>query len=202
MNIQIEVQGIDRALASMRSALDAIGGKQAERAIANALNQSLAKGRKEASRQARRAYTAPIKKLFDNIRVQRARSGDLSGQIDLLGGQGVSLIHFKAQPDVPQPPVARPAAGVTAQIKRKGARKVRAGKNGGSKSFIMKKKQGGFGVFVRHDRDKFEMLLGPSPIQALQREDAQKSVAERIEESFMPTLQQQIDRALAASLGK
>ncbi len=207
MSIEINAEGVDRAIAQMRGALDALGGKRGERAIANALNQSLAQGRKEAARQARRAYTAPIKKLFDNINIQRARASKLEGQLELSGKPGVSLIHFKAQPNTP---ATHPKSGVTVQVKRKESRSPAVSKHGGSKSFIGKKKQGGYGVFVRHlafdkdgnRKDKFEMLLGPSPIQALQRRDAQAHVAEKVREAFMPRLNEQIDRALPALAGK
>lgn len=195
MSVKITCEGVDQGIVRMQSALDAIGGKRAGKVIANALNQSLAAGRKEAAREARKAYTAPIKKLFDNINVQRARASNLQGELDLTGSRGVSMIHFKAQPNTPG---VRPAAGVTAQTKKRGTRKARFAKDGGSKSFIMKKKQGGFGVFVRHGRKKFEMLMGPSPIQALQRKETQEQVAQKVEEAFAPRLQTEIDKALAA----
>lgn len=215
--IEINVEGMDRALKEMEGALDAIGGKTANKIIANAINQSLSAGRKEAARQARRAYTAPIKKLFDNIKVQRARGSNLAGLIDLYGSKGVSLIHFRAQPNEPG---AHPVEGVTAQLKRKGLRKPRVSEKGGSKSFIMRKKQGGFGVFVNHGiKEKIygpgkrkarivkkrvydlEMLFGPSPIQHLQRRDAQAHVREKVEEAFLPRLQAEIDKILARSGG-
>lgn len=212
--IEINAEGMDRALKEMQGALDAIGGKKANKIIANAINQSLSAGRKEAARQARRAYTAPIKKLFDNIKVQRARGSNLAGLIDLYGSKGVSLIHFRAQPNEPG---AHPGEGVTAQLKRKGLRKPRVSDKGGSKSFVMKKVQGNYGVFVRHGlKEKIygpgkrkarivkkrvydlEMLFGPSPIQYLQRRDAQEQVAKKVEEAFSPRLQSEIDKALAA----
>lgn len=213
-DIEINAEGMDRALKEMKGALDAIGGKKANKTIANAINQSLSAGCKEAARQARRAYTAPIKKLFDNIKIQRARVSNLEGLIDLYGSRGVSLIHFRAQPNESG---AHPDEGVTAQIKRKGIRKPRVSDRGGSKSFVMKKAQGGFGVFVSHGLKKkvygpgkrkgrivkkrvydLEMLFGASPIQALQRKEAQDQVAKKVEETFEPRLQAEIDKALAA----
>lgn len=207
--MQITCDGVDQAIAQMQGALDAIGGKRADKIIANAINQSLSAGRKEAARLARRAYTAPIKKLFENINVQRAKASDLQGQIELLGSKGVSMIHFKTNP---REPGHLPPAGVTAQLKKKGVNKPRVSKNGGSKSFIMKKAQGGFGVFVRHGKDKwknkkkiqkakYEMLFGPSPIQYMQRRDAQEHVREKVEEAIAPRLQAEIDRALASLKG-
>lgn len=209
MSILINAEGIDRALKEMEGALDAIGGNRARKAIANAINQALAKGRQAAAREARMAYTAPIKKLFNNIDVTRARGGELEGSIEFMGSPGVSLIHFKSAPKTPGP---RPKAGVTSKVKRKGSRYAH-GLPGHDKPFIMKKSQGGYGVFVRKHgvkpmkrssgRGKYywgeavQMLLGPSPIQALQRKDSQEHVAETIEEAFRPRLQAEIDKLLA-----
>ena len=216
--ISISASGIDEAIAEMRGVLDSLSGKEANRVIAKALNQSLAAGRKEASRIARRAYTAPIKKLFDQIHIKRAKGSNLEGALEISSGKGVSLIHFRADPNEPGP---NPANGVTAQIKREAGRESRFSKNGGSKSFIMKKKQGGYGVFVNHGLKKkimgpgkrklqvikrrvfdLEMLYGPSPIQALQRPADQEKVKEAIEEAFMPSFQEQIDKLLFGAAQK
>lgn len=196
--MKITCDGVEGAIGRLQAVLDALGGKKAGKAIANAINHSLAAARKDAAREARKAYTAPIKKLFDSISVKRARAADLHAELDLTSSKGVSMIHFKAQPGTPQ---AKPAAGVTAQVKKQGSRKLRLSKTGGGKSFIMKKKQGGFGVFVSHGPGKLEMLMGPSPIQALQRQDIQERIRERIEDEFMPELQREVDRALASFKG-
>lgn len=201
MSAEINAEGIDRAIAQMTSVLQALGGKDGAKAIAGALNKALSAGRKTASREARKAYTAPIKKLFDNIRITRARGSNLQGELKISSGKGVSLIHFKAQPNTPVPGGQFRETGVTAQIKRKGSRKERRSKNGGGPAFVMKKRQGGFSVFVRLAPKKYEMLMGPSPVQYLQRRDAQEDVAEKIEEAFFPSLQDEIDRILASRKG-
>lgn len=209
MSVEINAEGIDRAIAQMTSVLQGLGGKDGAKAIAGALNKALSAGRKTASREARKAYTAPIKKLFDKIKITRARGSNLQGELQISSGKGVSLIHFMAQPNRPGARGAEYKGGVTAQIKRKGLRKERRSDNGGSRAFIRKKKQGGFGVFVRHEsfgpdgkkNIKYEMLMGPSPIQHLQRKDAQKAVKEKIEETFFPSLQNEIDRILASGKG-
>lgn len=212
-SIEINAQGVDQAIARMRGVLSAIGGKEATKIIANALNQSMAAGRKEAAKLARRAYTAPIKKLFDNMKVRKARGSNLEGSIEFISRKGVSLIHFKAVPNTPQ---GRTKIPVSVQILRRGRRYVKQSERGGSLPFIMHKKQGGFGVFVNHGlkekiygpgkrkpqivkarKFNFEMLFGPSPIQALQRKDTKEKVAEVIEETFEPMLQKEVDRILA-----
>lgn len=191
--ITIHCEGLELAQAQIELAVNTFGGKAAMKKIASAINQSLASGRKAAAKEARRRYTAPFKKLFDNVRVERARGGTLKGAIEISGTRGVSLIHFRARPNTP---ATHPRQGVTAQARKAGPRRVWR-KAGASKPFIMKKVQGGFGVFVRHGKSKFEMLYGPSPIQALQRHEAQEHVASAIEDAFGPLLNAEIDRALA-----
>lgn len=208
MSIRINCEGVDKALADMKVFIDTIGGKPGQKVIANALNQSLAIGRKKAAKIARKAYTAPTQKLFDDIKLQKARGSNLEGNLELKSRRGVSLIHFKAQPNTPK---LHPKQGVTAQVKRGGPRLPKRSKTSGrSKSFIMKKAQGGFGVFVRYkgtnkdgdEVDKFEMLMGPSPIQALQRKKSQEQVKAKVEEAFYPRLQAEVDKALARLGGK
>ena len=201
MSVHIKVDAVDQGIARMQRSLDALGGKAAAQAIARALNRSLQAARTEASRQARQAYTAPRAKLFDSISVSRATQSALEGVLEVLGVPGVSLIHFQARPNQPQPPKARPRQGVTARVKRTGTRRVYMGREGGSKPFIMRKKQGGYGVFVRHRGNKFEMLFGPSPVQALQRQDTQEKIMDRVAEVFEPRLRHEIDVLLAGIAG-
>lgn len=195
MSIILEVEGWDKALHEMDSVLKALGDKQARKAVSQSMNRSLAQGRKVAAQIARKAYTAPLAKLFDNISIRRAKPGSLTAELTLESKPGVSLIHFKADPATPG---THPAAGVSVQIKRKGSRHVKLSDRGGSKPFIMKKKQGGYGVFVRHSKKKtdVEMLFGPAAIQALQPQEASRQVAAAISENFPGELAKQIDRLL------
>ena len=126
-----------------------------------AINRTLSSVRTQLSRTARNAYTAHPSKVFPYVKI--SRSG-LSGRLDIKGGAGYSLFHFRA---IPKVPTKRPPAGVSALVKKGGMRKVYR-KSGYDKPFIMKKKQGGFGVFVRKSGgDELQMLMGPSPIQAV-----------------------------------
>lgn len=199
----LKCEGIDRAISEMQLALNTLGGKEGMKKVANALNQALAAGRKEAASEARKAYTAPIRKLFDNIRVERARGSSLRGEIELSGTPGVSLYHFK--PSV-KDMKTRPKAGVSSQVKRGGSRYIHSEKSflPHSKPFILKKKQGGYGIFVKKagvtgkkDWKNYRMLFGPSPVQAIERADVQEKIREKIEETFVPCLQAELDRALA-----
>ena len=125
-----------------------------------AINRTLSSVRTQLSRTARNAYTAHPSKVFPYVKI--SRSG-LSGTLNIKGAPGYSLFHFRA---IPKVPTKRPPAGVSALIKKGGIRKVYR-KSGYDRPFIMKKKQGGFGVFVRkHGGDELQMMMGPSPIQA------------------------------------
>ena len=197
MSIAITAEGMDAAMEHMRETLEAVGEQKARAALARALNRTLTAVRTEATRIARTTYTARRKKLFDNIFISRAGRGKLEGVLEIHGSPGVSLIHFEATPNRPQRPAARPADGVSARILRSGSRKVaRSPKSGRSKSFIIRKPQGGYGVFVRHGQE-LEMLFGPSPVQALQREDNQERMIERADEVFSRRLRHELDVLLS-----
>lgn len=197
MSITITAEGVDAAMARMRETLEAVGEQKARTALVRAINRTLDAVRAEAARIARTTYTARQKKLFDNIFINRAGRGKLEGVLEIHGSPGMSLIHFEAMPNRPQRPAARPADGVSTRILRSGSRKVaRSHKSGRSKSFIIRKPQGGYGVFVRHGQE-LEMLYGPSPVQALQRADSQKRLIERAEDVFSRRLRHELDVLLS-----
>lgn len=201
MSIVITSEGMDVALGRMQDVLEALGGDKAHVAIARALNRSIESARAVANRIGRDAYTARLDSLFERIAMQRAGRSSLEGVLNISGRPGMSLINFLPDPDVPQPPAARPAAGVSVQIKKKGPRHVASSNvSGGSKSFIIRKPQGGYGVFVRHGQ-QLEMLYGPTPVQALQKTDAQEQVVARAEEVFPERLQHEVDVILSGIVG-
>lgn len=202
MGITLKCEGVEAAMAQVRDALDALGGQRSGAALARAFNRSLQAGRSEAAAIARKAYTARKKKLFDSIFLRRATYSRLEATLELSGSPGVSLIHFKAQPDTQLPPAKRPAGGVTAQIKRGGSRRAYNGKDGTGESFVLRKKQGGHGVFVRSRRKSLEMLFGPSPVQALQRKDDQERVMARMESVFQTRFKHEIDVLLSGIVRK
>lgn len=197
MSISITAEGVDAAMARMRSALRGVGEQKARAALARAINRTLNAVRTEAVRSARTTYTARQKKLFERVSLRRAGRSNLEAILEFRGRLGMSLIHFEATPNRPQRPAARPADGVSARILRSGSRKVaRSPKSGRSKSFIIRKPQGGYGVFVRHGQE-LEMLFGPSSVQALQREDNQERMIERADEVFPRRLRHELDVLLS-----
>ena len=115
MSIVITSEGMDVALGRMQDVLEALGGKGAGIAIARALNRSLQAARTRATRIAKSAYTAQYDDLLANLDIRRANRSSLEGALNITGKPGMSLIHFLPDPDAPQPPAARPAAGVSVQ---------------------------------------------------------------------------------------
>lgn len=142
--ITITVPNMEEAVKNCRTALDALG-KNSGVALARAVNRSLEAVRTEATKIARSAYTARRDKLFDNIFVRRAGSQRPEGELELTGSKGISLIHFQARPALPG---KRPKKGVSTKVRRDGPRRVRD-VPGYTKPFILRKRQGGYGVFVR-----------------------------------------------------
>lgn len=196
--ITITVPNMDEAVKNCRAALDALG-KNSGVALARAVNRSLEAVRAEATKIVRSAYTARREKLFDNIFVRRAGSQRPAGELELTGSKGISLIHFQARPALPD---KRPKKGVSTKVRRDGPRRVRD-VPGYTKPFILRKRQGGYGVFVREvgggfrDWGGLQMLWGASPIQALQRREDQERLADRAAEVFPRRLEHEIDALLA-----
>lgn len=214
MSIEISVDDFEEEIANLIGELSSLGNDDAKRAMAYALNKSLVKGRKEAITFAREAYTAPAKKLFDQIAMQRARANTLLASLNIRSKRGIILFHFKPKP---KEPGAHPAGGVSVQVRRDVARHVRKSRNGGSLPFIMEYKQGDFfGILVNHGlKEKimgpgkrkpsvvkkrifnYEKLFGASHVQALERRDTQERIQAAIESSFETELAAQIDAAIA-----
>ena len=113
MSIVITSEGMDVALGRMQDVLEALGGKGAGIAIARALNRSIQAAGTRATRIAKTAYTAQYDELRANLEIRRANRSNLEGALNITGRPGMSLIHFLPDPDVPQPPAARPGAGVS-----------------------------------------------------------------------------------------
>lgn len=198
LGIDIRCDGLEAEMARAERLLRELGGLKEQKACRMALRVALTAARKEAANVARTTYTARKSKLFDRIEVDYA-----GGRLTLRGAPGMSLIHFKPAPAVPG---TRPAGGVTSQVKRRGSRYAHRDRRFTHDApFIMPKKQGGLGIFVRETGRKWKdwkgvhMLFGPSPVQSLMREDAQALVAGRATETFREKIQQQIDKLLAAA---
>ena len=197
MSITITAEGMDAAVRRMQRTLTALSGQEALTVLARALNRGLQSARAEALRIGRTAYTARPDDIFEQVRARRAGRSNLEATLEVRGRPGMSLIHFEATPNRPQRPGSRPADGVRVRIRKDGSRHAaRAHGPGGSKSFVIRKPQGGYGVFVRHGQE-LEMLYGPTPVQALQRADTQERILERAETVFSGRLRHELDVLLS-----
>lgn len=201
--ITVTIPNLEDAVARCHAALSVLG-KDSGLALSRAVNRSLEAVRTEAAKIARSAYTARQSKLFDTIFLRRAGRQHPEGTLIFSGKKGVSLIHFMPRPSMPQ---KRPTSGVSTKIFRNGARRVRE-VPGYTKPFIMRKRQGGYGIFVRsmdgsfRDWGGMQMLLGPSPIQALGRADSREKLAEKAQEVFLPRLEHEIGALLSGVRGR
>lgn len=201
LEIDIRCDGLEAEMARAEKVITSLGLIKEQKAYRMALRAALTSARKEAARVARTSYTARKTKLFDRIEAKYAE-----GKLTLRGAPGMSLIHFKPTP--PKPGV-RPSGGVTSQVKRSGRRYAHGDRRYDHyKPFILKKKQGGMGIFVR-ERGRaqpgwkgYHMLFGPSPVQALMREDVQELVVEQATLTFGETIRQEIDKLLAKAGGR
>lgn len=198
IDITVRCDSLEAEMRRAEKLLAALGHVREQKAYRMALRAALTSARKEATRVARTSYTARKSKLFDRIEVTYAE-----GKLTLRGAPGMSLIHFKPTPATPG---VRPSGGVTSQVRRGGRRYAHGDRRYVHDApFIMPKKQGGLGIFVRETGRKWKdwkgvhMLFGPSPVQSLMREDAQALVAERATETFRDKIQQEIDKLLATA---
>lgn len=201
IELAICCDGLDAEFRRVEKLIRSLGMIKEQKACRMALRAALAATRKEAARVAGTTYTARKAKLFDRIEAAYSQ-----GTLTLRGAFGMSLFHFKPDPATPR---MRPTGGVTSQVKRKGRRYTHGDRNYDHyKPFVMRKKQGGFGIFVREKGRNlpgwkgYHMLFGPSPIQALMRADRQKLVVEKATQTFGEKIQQEIDKMLAATYGK
>lgn len=196
-DLDIQCDGLEAEFRRAEKLLRTLGGLKEQKACRMALRVALTAARKEAANVARTTYTARKSKLFDRIEVDYA-----GGRLTLRGAFGMSLYHFKPNPNKPG---TRPAGGVTSQVKRGGPRYAHRDRRfSHGAPFVMAKQQGGFGIFVRRTGNfpgwkGVHMLFGPSPIQALMRADKQALVAEQATETFRENIERQIDNLLAAA---
>ena len=193
--IRIDIPDAERVINELTACIQHIPDGCAL-AAARAVNRTLRSMKAEATRIARESYTArvPAGKAFSRLSFKTADKANLQGTLFIAGERGMSLYRFKPTPKTPG---KRPSGGVTAQVRRDGSRRV-YGRPGFSKPFIMRKKQGNYGVFVRKQGSKghtwkdYEMLYGASPIQSLQRRDNQERIRAKAAEMFPKRLQHEV----------
>ncbi|MDE5879663.1 MAG: hypothetical protein K2G99_06550 [Desulfovibrio sp.] len=201
LEIDIRCDGLEAEMARAERLLRELGGLKEQKAFRVALRKAISAARQESARVARTFYTARKSKIFDSVEVKYAE-----GRLTLRAKPGMSLIHFKPNPAKPG---THPAGGVTSQVKRGGPRYAhRDRRYDHIPPYIMRKKQGGLGIFVLEKGHEFtdwkavHMLFGPSPIQSLMRRDNQALVAEKARETFRANIEREIDKLLAKAGGR
>lgn len=196
--------------------------KKYRTAAKKALREAMNAGWETAASIAASEYFGPQGKVHREIAI-RQNPYTMAVDLTLSGRRGVSLMNFRPDPKTPKAP--RPAQGVSVHVRRGGARHAwRDERNPGFKTFIGSKNNGGYAVFINRGLKKKVMgpgrrkasvvvqrvndlvfQYGPSPIQALQRQDRQELVRATIEAAFLPSLRLHVDEMLAeeaARLGK
>lgn len=217
--IRIDIPNLEAAIRELTKPLKDMP-KLCEQAASLAINRALYAMRVEAIRIARREYSYVPAQVFDQLYMNKAQKTHLEGSLYISDEVGINLYHFRPTPKLPGG--NRPAAGVSAQIRRSGQRKVYQPYSGYSRPFIMAKRHGtsldSFGVFVRKEgattyRKKgnsayegrvwkgFEMLFGASPIQALEKKENQDKISDKGGEIFRKRLQHEIDFQLSKLMG-
>ena len=218
--IRLDIPNMDETLRALTASLRHMP-KECEIAAVRAINRTLNAMRAEAIRIAKRSYVHVPGRLFDQLYLKKARRGMTEACLYISGRRGISLYHFRPEPKFPG---NRPPAGVSAQVRQGGTRKVYQ-QPGYSKPFIMKKLRGpefgGYGVFMRekgvnnyHRKGRkgaeglvwkgVKMLFGASPIQSLLKKENQRQIVDKASEVFPRRLQHEIDFQIAklASQGK
>ena len=218
--IRLDIPNMDETLRALTASLRHMP-KECEIAAVRAINRTLNAMRAEAIRIAKRSYVHVPGRLFDQLYLKKARRGMTEACLYISGRRGISLYHFRPEPKFPG---NRPPAGVSAQVRQGGTRKVYQ-QPGYSKPFIMKKLRGtefgGYGVFMRekgvnnyHRKGRKgaeglvwkggKMLFGASPIQSLLKKENQRQIVDKASEVFPRRLQHEIDFQIAklASQGK
>lgn len=189
---------------------------ECKREIMISLREAMNAGGDMVADIARKTYTAPARKLRREILIHKNPYMD-AVMLRVYGGRGVSLMNYHPDPSSPD---KHPPPGVIAQVRRAGSRHPWRSKDGGSKSFIAPKNNGGVGVFVNHGIKKvrtvpgkrkgrtkkiythiLEMLYGPSPIQAVMQHEKQQAVADEIEEVFVNRMNSRLPKILEKIAG-
>ena len=201
MATNIHISGLDevRELSNRFNLLP----QKVQTASARAINRALTAVRALGKAIAKEAYTAPAKELAKGIKTKQATRGDLEGNVEFRSGRGVPLHWFqpspRKRPDWKNKPVNKrnPKAGISTKIKKSGQRKVKLSDKG-QKPFFIPMKNGEIRLFYRTSKKSLpiEKAFGPSPVQALLKEDAQRRLEERGQEVFSKRFRHEFRRII------
>lgn len=161
----------------------------ANRALANALNRAALGARTDAVQQVTKAYMIKANSVRDTIKVKHASVNSLIARIESKS-KVMPLIKFKVVPNSHFSGGKRPAI-LRAEIKR-GETKLWHG------AFIINKRSGGVGVFVRKGKDRLPIKekFSLSVPQMLGSPNISKYIEENAVERLDKNLDHEINRIL------
>jgi len=157
MIVTVDIQGIDKALATLRPDI-------AQKAMNRTLNDLMTRGKTQATRKVRERYAIKARQLNNYISVRRSSGNNLEARLSVRS-RSVSLFHFLYGEKSPK--LGKRAKGKPVRVKilkQSGVHRLRH-------AFIMRGKSGNIGIFERvigvkssTGKDKIKRLntVGPS----------------------------------------
>lgn len=215
--LRVTTPQLDKTVKRAMNALIGMEQVHKSHALRRALEKSVQTTQRDARRTAATTYTARPRKLFENMDIGYHSDDDgQEGVLEFTGSWGLHLYHFEPLPAIPG---RRPRGGVTTKVHQKGRRYAKE-LDGFDAPFIMRRKQGDYGLFAhvtgtgwgsvrgaaRQEtknlwKNSVTMLWGPSPIQALMPEKTQQRIIDHAAGVFTQNLRREVE-ALLASLTK
>lgn len=173
--------------------------KGLEAATNRALNHALNAVRAEGVRISREKYTAKARALRTAIKIRRVSVINVTGSVFFSGRVGVAAGEFQIRPrKLPKwkgvrPRDRKPETGIVAQFIKEGGFSVVKGPHD-EKSFLLMH-DGRLSVWCRRSKTEgLRKLFGPSPIQALQPEEARERLMNHGQQDFRTQLANQVKR--------
>jgi len=215
--LRVTTPQLDKTVKRAMNALIGMEQVHKSHALRRALEKSVQTAQRDARRTAATTYTARPRKRFENMDIGYHSDDDgQEGVLEFTGSWGLHLYHFEPLPAIPG---RRPRGGVTTKVHQSGRRYAKR-LDGFDAPFIMRRKQGDYGLFAHvtgtgwgsvrgaaRDEPKnlwknsVTMLWGPSPIQALMPEKTQQRIIDHASGVFTKNLRREVE-ALMASLTK
>ncbi len=213
--LSVSTPGLDQAVKRAMSTLKFLEQIHRSHALRRALEKAVEVAKQDARSVAQKTYTATPKKLFENMDIgYRSDDDGQEGVLEFTGSWGLHRYHFEPLPTIPG---RRPRGGVTTKVLKHGKRYAKR-LDGFDAPFIMRRKQGDYGLFAHVTgtgwgsvrgaarkepknlwKNSVEMLWGPSPIQALMPKMRQELIIDHASEVFTRQLHKEVE-ALWASM--
>lgn len=213
--LRVTTPQLDKTVKRAMNALIGMEQVHKSHALRRALEKAVEVAKQDARSVAQKTYTATPKKLFENMDIgYRSDDDGQEGVLEFTGSWGLHRYHFEPLPTIPG---RRPRGGVTTKVLKHGKRYAKR-LDGFDAPFIMRRKQGDYGLFAHVTgtgwgsvrgaarkepknlwKNSVEMLWGPSPIQALMPKMRQELIIDHASEVFTRQLHKEVE-ALWASM--